>query len=902
MKKRIIYLLMALIPILVLAGFIDNTFAKLKQYNVEMKLNNEEALVRKFEARLVERFANAEQDVVFLATYLGQNLAENETLTTANPQDIKKAASDIFPNLLNHTGLYQEISVLDREGREILSANKDNVNNLELKPLVNKAGEDYFQKVSEHRAGEIYVSFDGKDLRIVSPIYNDAQFGGAVVLTLQKDNFLKEMQAESNDNVMLVEDTGKYILTSRAEPGQDFITDYSLETFDQIKTATTGHLETEQGTLLTYIPLKLDDHQWFLITQVDKGTVTANASALQEQLVIILLGTFAVILGLLGLWSLSYGKALKSEQLSKENTELTNLNSLLQQKQIELEDQAAIVEELYAQLEEENQRSHHQKDILQAIIDSLGAALVMADTSHKTIFHNKVWRQIISAGQAAEPDFLTFSGENPNIDDLIQKVIAEATNVEQVTAEIKQLSYTSKEYYRAELEYLKPQHRYYKISSYPCRASDGQALGRIFLFRDITRYKEIDQLKSELISTVSHELRTPMSSIMGFSELLLTRELSPERTKQYTEVIHEQAERLTKLINDFLDIQRMENGKKVFEKHRIDFRHVVTQAFELFGKLGEKPQVLFEGDLNEPLYVLGDSDKLLQVMSNLLSNAIKYSPQGGQISVVARVQAGLLQINVADHGLGIPEEALPRLFNKFFRVDNDDRREIGGTGLGLAICKEIIEAHQGRIWAESTYGEGSTFKFTLPLVEPVKPIPVSSVNSEIGLPDLKETILIVEDDVDLVDLIETVLKEDGLITYSVNKGEEALDLISHTDFKMIILDINLAGQINGWDVVKALKEKEETAQIPVIISSIYENSQDSLEKGICNYLVKPFKPEQLLNIVHKVMKEKVESTMLMHSGESPDEHVLSILRLNGIKVKELRRKDSILMIMLEGES
>lgn len=778
MKKRIIYLLIALLPILFLAIYMDSVFNEIKQNNVEMNLQTEEAQVRKLEARFVERFANSEQDTIILATYLAQNLSENETLLTINTQVVQDISGDILPDLLNYNSLYQEISFLDREGWEILSVNKENLNTLERKDPVNRSNKDYFLNVLEHRAGEVHVSFDGKYLRISSPIYDDNQFRGAVVFTLEKESFLKELQTESSDKVMLVEDTGKYIMTSGSTPSGDFITDYDPKFLEEMKRTSSGHLETEQGTLLTYIPLLLDDHQWFLMTQVKKEDLTAKTSALQNQLLKILLLTFGMILGLLGLWSLSYGKALKAKQLSKENTELTNLNNLLQQKQTELEKQAAIVEELNAQLEDENGRFLKQKDILHAIIDSLGTGLVMVDTSRKTVFFNNRLDKLITS-DLAKSHFQTFIENNLAVDDLVQKIIKGAVNAQQIEAELKELDYTSNEFYTAELEYEQPQHRYFRISSYPCRASDGQALGRILLFRDITRFKEIDKLKSELISTVSHELRTPMSSIMGFSELLLTRELSPERTKQYIQVINEQAERLTRLINDFLDIQRMENGKQVFEKQKVDFRQVLNQVLELFKKPDETQQIFLQVDLNDSLYVLGDQDKLLQVMSNLLSNAIKYSPQSGLISITATVQAGTLQIDVTDHGLGIPKEALPQLFSKFFRVDNDDRRKIGGTGLGLAICKEIIEAHNGKIWAESTYGEGTTFKFTLPLMEPLESVAGGLVRSEV---------------------------------------------------------------------------------------------------------------------------DEVEATMLMHGGESADEHVLDILRHNGIEVKELKRKDSILMITLEGEN
>ena len=598
-----------------------------------------------------------------------------------------------------------------------------------------------------------------------------------------------------------------------------------------------------------------------------------------------------------------YRNALMAEQLRRENDELAYLNAQLINKQAELQEQKAIVEELNAQLEKESNKNQKQKDTLQAIIDSIETGIAMIDTTGKTIFMNKFWRRIFRYDNGND-GMHTSSWGNFDADSLIRKVVAGSTNAEQILARLSESLDNFDKNYREELEYSEFAHRYCRISSEPCHSSDNQALGRIFRFRDITRYKEIDLLKSELISTVSHELRTPMSSIMGFSELLLTRQLSPERSKQYIEIIHEQADRLTKLISDFLDIQRMESGKQIFDKQRINFEEVISQTSELFGNTGEKHKIIFNFDQLEPIFIYGDRDKLLQVMSNLLSNAIKYSPQGGEISIRVLVHDNILQVSITDHGLGIPEEARTKLFEKFFRVNNNDRREIGGTGLGLAICKEIIQAHNGTIWVESLYGVGSTFHFTIPLEQPASSEAQSTflirehpMINECG----KNSILIVEDDENLANLVEAILKEDGFTIHTVNSGEEALRLIDQVNYKIIILDIKLAGKLTGWDVVKALKDNKKTNHIPVVISSIYENNCGSLSKDISDYLVKPFKLEQLLNVVHKVMNESVKAKMFMHGDESLDKHLEKILSQNGIRVKEIKSNDCIFMITLEGD-
>jgi signal transduction histidine kinase/FixJ family two-component response regulator len=581
---------------------------------------------------------------------------------------------------------------------------------------------------------------------------------------------------------------------------------------------------------------------------------------------------------------------------------LYSLRTQLMQKQTELEALAKQVGEVNNHLEEERKRYQLQKETLQSIIDSVGKGLVMSDTSGKIILINKIWQKIFRYDQVNNGDVRKRINETLSVETIIEDVVIGVTDSEHVSAELKALVGDYETNYRKELEYKESIHRYCRISSLPCQDSKGQALGRIYLFRDITHYKEVDLLKSELISTVSHELRTPMSSIMGFSELLLTRQLSPERSRQYIEIIHEQANRLTKLISDFLDIQRMESGRLIFDSHRLNFVQVIEQALNMFSN--SQGKFIFVTDYQEEsLDVHGDHDKLLQLMSNLISNALKYSPQGGKITIRAFVQADKLQVSVSDQGLGIPEEAQLKLFSKFFRVNNDDRREIGGTGLGLAICKEIVQAHKGQIGVESTYGRGSTFYFTLPLAEPI--LARGNPNSIVVKCEdekNKDTILIVEDDEYLVNLIETILREDGFAVYSVQSGEAALEVINQIDFKIAILDIRLAGKLTGWDVLKALKNNAKTVNIPVIISSVYENSRKSHTNLISDYLLKPFKPEQLLGIVHKVMRENVEAKMLIQGDESFEEHIVSFLRHKGIKVKEVKRNESILMITMDGDS
>ena len=404
--------------------------------------------------------------------------------------------------------------------------------------------------------------------------------------------------------------------------------------------------------------------------------------------------------------------------------------------------------------------------------------------------------------------------------------------------------------------------------------------------------KEIDRLKSDFLSNVSHELRTPLTSIRSFTEIMLDdpEALTEDERVEFLGIIANQTERLTRLISDLLDLSRIEAGEMRCRLTPVALSQIIDRCLETLRTLAADREIRVRTEIELDLpAVLADSDRISQVITNLVDNAIKFTQPRGVITVVARPcvdrepqgmgpqrggPAGMTSISpeseayvlveVRDTGMGIPREHHQRIFDKFGQVGNVLTEKPQGTGLGLAISGNIVVQHGGAIWVESTPGEGSTFRFTLPVAavgatprpaprrEPTKPAAESRLVEALQRTAPGKQVLIVDDEPSIVTAVTELLAPLGYHTVGCQSGSQAVAKARQLQPDVIILDIMMP-EIDGYDVLRLLKSDLATAGIPVIVLSVLEDRDKAIALGASEYIRKPFEKAKLLENVRALV-------------------------------------------------
>lgn len=380
--------------------------------------------------------------------------------------------------------------------------------------------------------------------------------------------------------------------------------------------------------------------------------------------------------------------------------------------------------------------------------------------------------------------------------------------------------------------------------------------------QQLTERSQLDTLKDEFISTVSHELRTPLTSIRGALGLLSSGVIGDvdAKAQNLLRIAVTNTDRLIRLINDILDIERMESGRAPLQVRRCSMRELCKQAIETMKPMADANTVhieLIAPDANEGLFFDGDSDRILQVLTNLLSNAIKFSPTATTIRVHTEATSDSILLKVSDEGRGIPSEKLDSIFDRFQQVEPSDARQKGGTGLGLSICRSIVQQHSGSIWAQRNLGPGTTFYVMLPRVTRASDITQQAAPQQVA--PSNGSILICDDDPGIRTIVSEHLQRQGYKVIEANSGQQALTLAAENQVEAILLDLYMPG-LSGWETLQHLRNTPATAHIPVVVLSVLSPTLRPQFTGDAQgWVQKPFNEKLLF----------AELGRVLHHGDGP---------------------------------
>ena len=416
------------------------------------------------------------------------------------------------------------------------------------------------------------------------------------------------------------------------------------------------------------------------------------------------------------------------------------------------------------------------------------------------------------------------------------------------------------------------------INATPIYSVDGCEMESVVVtIQDMTPIEDLERLRAGFLGMVSHELRTPLAAIKGAAATLLDESgnLNSGEVRQFHKIIDDQADQMRRMISDLLDVAHIESGSLTVNTEPFDPATLVEQAAKAFVSGGGRNELRFELPAELPA-VMADRARLIQVVSNLFYNASRHSQELSVIRVTAAHQNLYVAVSISDDGWGVMPDQLPYLFRKHSQIEGDNvGRETIGTGLGLAICKGIVEAHGGRIWAESEgQDRGTRFTFTIPVAErsastlSAHPYDVSgSMRAEVDEP---ARILVVDDDWETLRQVREILYEAGYVPLLASHYEEAVALIESDKPHLVLLDAVLS----GTDGLELMQDIQAISDIPAIFLSVYgrdRNIERALDLGAADYMVKPFSPTELTARIRAALRraselDRVEPLEAFHLG------------------------------------
>ncbi|MEH1924602.1 hybrid sensor histidine kinase/response regulator [Nostoc sp.] len=374
--------------------------------------------------------------------------------------------------------------------------------------------------------------------------------------------------------------------------------------------------------------------------------------------------------------------------------------------------------------------------------------------------------------------------------------------------------------------------------------------------------QEANRIKEEFLAIVSHELRTPLNSMLGWVQLIRNRKLDERTTSNALETIERNAKLQRKLIEDILDISRIVQGQIRLNIHKVDLLPVIQAAIEAVHPTSEIKGIQVESNLDSSVgQVMGDAERLQQVVWNLLSNAVKFTPSGGRVEVHLEQVNSNVQITVSDTGKGISTDFLPYMFERFRQADSTTTRVDNGLGLGLAIVHHLVEMHSGTVYAVSEgEGQGATFTVLLPLLEPQAKQLIKE--SEVKIDNLSLLdglqILLVDDNADTRELIAFILEQSGARVTAASSVNEALEALGRLQPDILVSDIGMPDE-DGYSLIRKVRaqEAEQKGKIPAVALTAFARDEErrlALQAGFQVHLSKPIEPEELVKVVANLAK------------------------------------------------
>jgi signal transduction histidine kinase/CheY-like chemotaxis protein len=427
--------------------------------------------------------------------------------------------------------------------------------------------------------------------------------------------------------------------------------------------------------------------------------------------------------------------------------------------------------------------------------------------------------------------------------------------------------------FKAEIT-LNQKTKYYSFSLSPIKVEYTKTIGVTVFGTDLTSERnqeialikakeyaeELTKSKQHFLSNMSHEIRTPLNGIIGFTSILLKNETLSEEQQKYLQAIKNSGDILLVIINDILDLSKMEAGKMTFESIPISLPNIVEEAIETFVLKSEEKniQILKNIEIDAAFDFIGDPVRIAQVLLNILSNAIKFTPQNGTITIQSKIlssteEESIFQISIEDSGIGIEQEKLDLIFQPFVQTNEDTTRKFGGTGLGLSIVQKIIELMNGSIKVTSIIGKGSTFIIEIPLKrqtnakEKLKTEVYQEQQSTFTPSDVR--ILLAEDNVINQLLAQAVIGQYGFQLTTVENGALAADLLESEHFDLILMDLMMP-VMDGYEATRNIRQmaNEVKKKVPIIALTAdvtTMNAEKCKDFGMDDYLSKPFDSKTL---------------------------------------------------------